>query len=519
MSMGPIGEMLVYQYNFTERYMHVWNSSWQYMEGQTSMNMAWNVHSSSYDLMNSLPKFGYRRGWQLNITLPDGLTGEIREVVWSERVVGVDIQGGVSREWAFSLVPGHEGELLWDRTVNYALPNVSPATVEGPMFVEGNLTDHVQLRYQESTGKYWAFSLDDGDLLWKSEDFAETANGEVALNLDGKTEKVAYGMLYTAGPGGTVYAYDLHKGLNWTYSAWANASEFMGDGIYWSGIALISDGKVYVAFGEPAQGAPFVCLDAVTGDEIWRTEGMFRQTWGGPNVLIGDSVIVTLDTYDMRVYAIGKGPTAITASAPSVSVPFDTSVAVKGTVTDISPGVWDSGVGTVMNMDTDKAGVDSHAPSSLYTGWNSALRLRFPDGVPAVSDESMSDWMKYVYKNLPRPDDVVGVEVVVSVLDSNNNYYEVGRTTSDANGDFVCEFVPMIPGEYVVYAAFEGSNSYYGSVAETTILVEDQLPAPVEPTPTPESVADAYFVPAIAGIIVAIVVLGALLALLILRKR
>jgi hypothetical protein len=311
----------------------------------------------------------------------------------------------------------------------------------------------------------------------------------------------------------------LHKGLNWTYSAWDNASAYMGDGIYWSGIALISDGKVYVAFGEPAQGAPFICLDAVTGDELWRTDGMFRQAAGGTNVLIGDSVMVTLDTYDMKVYALGKGPTAITASAPSVSVPFDTSVAVKGTVMDISPGVWDSGVGTVMNMDTDKAGVDSHAPSSLYAGWASALRLRFPDGVPAVSDESMSDWMKYVYKNLERPDDVVGVEVVVSVLDSNGNYYEVGRTTSDANGDFVCEFVPLIPGEYVVYAAFEGSGSYFGSVAETTIVVEDQLPAPVEPTPTPESVADVYFVPAIAGIIVAIVVLGALLALLILRKR
>jgi hypothetical protein len=519
MSFGPIGEMLVYQHNFTERYMHVWNSSWQYMEGQTSMNMAWNVHSSSYDLMQSLPKFGYRRGWQLNITLPEGLTGEIREVVWSERVVGVDMQGGVSREWAFSLVPGHEGELLWDRTVNYALPNVSPATVEGPMSVEGNLTDHVQLRYQESTGKYWAFSLDTGALLWKSEDFNATANGELALNLDGKTEKVAYGMLYTAGPGGTVYAYDLHKGLNWTYSAWANASEFMEDSLYWSGISLISDGKVYVAFGEPAQGAPFVCLDAVTGDELWRTEGMFRQTWGGPSVLIGDSVMVTLDTYDMRVYAIGKGPTAITASAPSVSVPFDTSVAVKGTVTDISPGVWDSGVGTYMNMDTSKDPTSSHAPSSLYAGWDSALRLRFPNGVPAVSDESMSDWMKYVYKNLPRPADVVGVEVVVSVLDSNDNYYEVGRTVADSNGVFSCEFVPLIPGEYVVYAEFEGSNSYYGSVAETTILVEDQLPATPEPTPTPESVANAYFVPAIAGIIVAIVVLGALLALLILRKR
>jgi hypothetical protein len=111
------------------------------------------------------------------------------------------------------------------------------------------------------------------------------------------------------------------------------------------------------------------------------------------------------------------------------------------------------------------------------------------------------------------------VEVVVSVLDSNNNYYEVNRTLTDANGAYRCEFIPPVPGDYVVYAKFEGSNSYYGSYDKAFIFVDDAVPAPVEPTPTPESVADVYFVPAIAGIIVAIVVLGALLALLILRKR
>jgi hypothetical protein len=234
---------------------------------------------------------------------------------------------------------------------------------------------------------------------------------------------------------------------------------------------------------------------------------MYRQAFAGSNVVIGDSVIVTLDTYDQRVYAIGKGPTALSVSAPAVSVPFDTPVMVRGKVTDVSPGTFDSGLGTYRDVDV------------TIPTWESVMKLRFPDGVPAVSDESQSEWMKYVYKNLPRPADVVGVEVVVSVLDSNNNYYEVGRTTADSNGAFMCEFTPLIQGEYVVYAEFEGSNSYYGSVAETTILVDEQLPAAAEPSPTPESVANAYFVPAIAGIIVAIAVLGALLALLILRKR
>jgi len=498
-SIGPIGEMMSYIVNFTGRYMYTWNQSWQYMEGQLGMSQAWNQLRAT---RNALPLFGYRAGWQDNITLPAGLTGEIRDIIWGDRVIGVDIQGGVSREWAFSLKPDEQGDLLYDRSVNYALPNV--ATVEGPMYLNGSIADHVQLRYSEATGKYWAFSLNTGDTLWKSDDFEATANGETGGDRDAK---LAYGMLYTAGPSGMVYGYDVHKGLNWTYSAWDNPSEMVDDSLYWSGIALVSDGKVYVAFGEPAQGASFVCLDAFTGDEVWRVDGMFRQTWGGPNVFIGDSVIVTLDTYDQRVYAIGKGPTDITASAPDITVPFDTPVMVTGRVTDVSPGTFDSGLGTYRNVDV------------TIPTWESVMKLRFPDGVPAVSDESQGEWMKYVYKNLPRPADVVGVEVVVSVLDSNDNYYEVGRTTADGNGAFMCEFTPLIPGDYVVYAAFEGSDSYYGSVAKAFISVADEIPAPPPPTPTPESVADAYFVPAIAGIIVAIVVIGALLALIILRKR
>ena len=39
------------------------------------------------------------------------------------------------------------------------------------------------------------------------------------------------------------------------------------------------------------------------------------------------------------------------------------------------------------------------------------------------------------------------------------------------------------------------------------------------PTPTPASAADLYFVPLSIGMIVAIVIIGALLAVLILRKR
>ncbi|UCF45237.1 MAG: hypothetical protein JSW44_00975, partial [Candidatus Bathyarchaeota archaeon] len=71
---------------------------------------------------------------------------------------------------------------------------------------------------------------------------------------------------------------------------------------------------------------------------------------------------------------------------------------------------------------------------------------------------------------------------------------------------------------YTVIASFRGSGGYYGSFAETGILVEEAPQPTPAPTPTPESVAEMYFLPMSTGIIVAIVVVGLLLFLL-LRKR
>jgi hypothetical protein len=67
-------------------------------------------------------------------------------------------------------------------------------------------------------------------------------------------------------------------------------------------------------------------------------------------------------------------------------------------------------------------------------------------------------------------------------------------------------------------ASFEGSGACYGSFAETAINVEEAPSATPEPTSPPASAADLYLVPGIVGIIVAIVVVGAVIVLM-LRKR
>jgi hypothetical protein len=79
-------------------------------------------------------------------------------------------------------------------------------------------------------------------------------------------------------------------------------------------------------------------------------------------------------------------------------------------------------------------------------------------------------------------------------------------------------WMPDISGNYTVIATFAGSNSYWGSSAETSFYATEAPAATPAPTPMPTSLADTYFVPAVIGILVAIVVVGAVLFLL-LRKK
>jgi hypothetical protein len=79
--------------------------------------------------------------------------------------------------------------------------------------------------------------------------------------------------------------------------------------------------------------------------------------------------------------------------------------------------------------------------------------------------------------------------------------------------------MPDIEGQYTVYVSFAGSESYCPSHAVTSFEV-DPTPATPLPTEAPlSSIADEYFVPAVERIIIAIAIVGIVLALLLLRKR
>jgi hypothetical protein len=80
-------------------------------------------------------------------------------------------------------------------------------------------------------------------------------------------------------------------------------------------------------------------------------------------------------------------------------------------------------------------------------------------------------------------------------------------------------YTPEVPGTYNIIASFEGSAAYGSSSSSTYLTVSEQSSSTAPASTTaPQSLADLYFVPAIIGIIVAIVLVGAANVLL-LRKR
>ena len=68
----------------------------------------------------------------------------------------------------------------------------------------------------------------------------------------------------------------------------------------------------------------------------------------------------------------------------------------------------------------------------------------------------MTVWMSYVYEQFVKPTNVQGVNVEISVIDSNGNLRTIGTATSDASGTYSLAWTPDIAGKYTVIATFAG---------------------------------------------------------------
>jgi outer membrane protein assembly factor BamB len=489
---GPQGEVLRYciqnagnSSNPSYRLLQ-WNSS-RVFTSQTGERNAGG--SSAYD-------------WNVSLPIANSLSGSIsiRAVIMDDVLLGsngtLPTAGTGSLDydnpewgtlWAVSLEPGRQGQTLfgpknYQMTFDDGTQSIFIRAGEG-VFVMQHMPDLV----------FSGYSMYTGEQLWETDSQADLTvpfgyyTWVSLMNVFGTS--IADGKFYTAGYTGHVFCYDLQNGtLLWLYEAPTYARIFE---YYTLFLGTIADGKVYVGTHEHSADTPLYkgnrvrCLNATTGEEIWTMLG-----WAHPQTMaIADGVLVYWNNYDHQVYAVGKGPSAMTVEAPMTGAVEGSSVLIRGTVLDVSAGT---------QQDEQAA--------------------RFPYGVPAVSDASMSEWMEYVYMQKPRPTNATGVDVVISVVDPNNNCYEVATATSNADGGFSAVFDPLVPGLYTVYASFEGSNSYWPSHAVTSVYVESAPAATAAPTPTPATMTDTYVLGIGAGAIIAIIAVG-LVLMMMLKKR
>ncbi len=483
---GERGEIIRYTVNQQNGWMVMWNSS-KATNPQTALAVAdgsWDVPGSTFDA---------NRGIQWNVTIPKGLPGAVCHAEVNDMVLGSQssafpsFSGATITSWGISTKNSNAGTLIFNNT--WAVPSGD----EGATWIWSDVSfkDRVFIMSCKENLKFYGFNLDTGAYKW-------TTEPESVLQFYDKWygPMHAYGMFYSERMSGQIIAYDIQTGQRvWNFNVTDPYSEILWSENFPTEFHFATDGKIYASYAEhspnlSARGAPMVCLNATTGEEIWRIS-WFGNWWGGTNV-IGDGVMVGLNAgYDNRLYAFGQGASATTVQAsPKVSTNGD-KVLVEGYVTDIAPGL------------------------AKYD-----IAARFPNGVPAVSDASMTGFMQYVWMQYPtRPTDTTGVPVTIFVTDPNGNSYQVATATSDSNGFYSTNFTPEVPGQYKIIAAFEGTKSFYGSNAETAINVGE---AHATATPTPVNIgyattSDVTMVMAI-GVIAIIIAIG-IVGLLMLRKR
>jgi hypothetical protein len=428
----------------------MWNSS--KLTGGTGVG-----YDITYGVSGS---YAWADGIQWSVPLPTQLNGI--PISLSLNVVTRDILLVVQRptpgmwislSYGYQIAAGYNattGEKIWG-PINQTIP-----ALEDISNVAAG--DGVYVLHNKDKNEAWGFSLENGENLWGPVKLDGNAWSTISRSGD-----VAYGLCYIWDIGGWVNAINLTTGdIEWSFNR-GSAGYDTPFGVYplWYNDA-IADGKIYLSEGTmytpPLHPARTICLNATSGELIW---SILSYTGRVPPA-IADGHMIVWNSFDMKIYSFGKGPTETTATVQNDIISLDSTALVKGSVMDISAGAKQDGV------------VE-----------------RFPNGIPAVADEDMKEWMEYVYMQQKHPRDVLGrdvtgVTVKITSMDPNNNTKDYGTVTTDAHGNYVFEFEPEVPGMYQLIVTFEGSDSYWRSSATTYVKVG---PA-AEEAPSAEDIAE-----------------------------
>jgi len=420
--------------------------------------------------------------WNVSIPIISGQT-------WTQFGDGVIITTAAFREATppVRTLAGYDantGENLW-------IMNLTDYTIR-PQYNLSPISEGYFAWFKQETTQWYGYEARTGKQVWGPTEMYDNSFGMYSASFagaGGPNPQVAYGKIFTCGYDGVVHAIDIKTGETvWKFYSGTTLDTIYGHYPFYGGVT-IADDKVFAATNEHTpndplwRGSKLFAINATTGEGIWNI-----SSWM-PGIIAANDCVIGLNNYDGELYNFAKGPSQITVEAPKAGITLGSSLVISGMVTDISPGTQQT-----------------------------ELTLKFPNGVPAVSDNSMTNWMEYLYMQQAKPTDTIGVQVSLNVIDSNGNFREIGTTTT-TDGFFSFNWKPDIEGAYTVYASFAGSESYWPSNAITSFAVDPAAPTQA-PTEQPvQSAADMYFVPATVGMIVLIIIGFALLAMLMLRKR
>ncbi len=378
-----------------------------------------------------------------------------------------------TRIQAYSYV---SGRLLWDIQVDDSM--YSGTT---------DIADHgkIAVLMRDGTFDCWDYS---GKFLWKSEQmdypWDAPAFGAYAI-------ASAYGMFYRFGYGG-IYAYDWDTGkIVWKYTAPAFSeyetpyTDENGTTVYsFNAGGQIADGKLYIYNTEHTPSQPITrgwglhCVNATSGELIWK-----MKTPGGVGPISDGYMSVSCT--DGIQYVYGKGKSVTTVETPDTAVALGTTVAIKGTVLDLSPA---------------------------------------QPNTPCVSKNSMTTQMEYLHRQMPltglwNNETITGVPVTLTAVGSDGSVTNIGTVTSNGYyGSFTCPWTPAKQDTYTVVASFAGDDSYGSSGAASGLTVG---PAPTETPPGNPVVTTQPLIASEAIYALSVVLAIAIVAVMVLafRKR
>jgi hypothetical protein len=351
-----------------------------------------------------------------NVTLPTGAPGNggRGSAVWVYEDIGIVNCPGENQYIAYNLTTG---DMMYWKTFDFV--NM------GRIYDEVN---GIYIAFDSVEMKYHGFDFKTGN-----EVLVTDVVGEYPWGVNQYPRAIVYDRFYTGAYDGGLYAIDMDTGnIDWSFYAPETTETPFGTWAMYLG-AKLADGVIYMGTSEHTATQPqlrgnrLYAVDAFTGEHLWNISGALSP---GPIV---DGYLITSGSENSGIqYCFGKGKTETTVTAPKTVAPAGTGIVIEGNVMDMSPA---------------------------------------QPGTPAISDADMGAWMDYLHMQKPQPACPTGVPVKLIVVHPDGNVEWIYTRTTDMYGNFAHVYEPPTAGLYKIIASFDGSESYWPSVAETAFGV------------------------------------------------